>query len=169
MAEADSEIPADEAIAKAERNATRRKWLTRLALLVIAAAAIWLAWYLLFGRHYVSTDNAYVNAEMAQVTPTISATVLEVRVKDTQQVKSGDVLVLLDQSKARIALAEAQAELAEARRRFRQTVSTTGALAAQVQSRAAEIASARAQLEAAQADLDKARIDLQRRESLARR
>ena len=59
------------------------------------------------------------------------------------------------------------AELAEARRRFRQTVATSGALAAQVTAREADIAQARAQLASAQAEFDKARIDLQRREALA--
>jgi membrane fusion protein, multidrug efflux system len=167
MAEADTDIASDEANARSRRRATRKKWLVRLAVLVLAATLVWGLWYLLYGRNHVSTDNAYVNAEMAQVTPTISATVVEVKVKDTQQVKKGDVLVLLDQSKARIALAEAEAELAEARRRFRQTVSTTGALAAQVQSRGAEIAGASAQLEAAQADLEKARVDFERRQKLA--
>ncbi len=168
MADADTDIATQESIARAERKATRRRWLGRLALVVIAATVIWLLWYVLLGRNHVSTDNAYVNAEIAQVTPRISATVVEVKVTDTQHVKKGDVLVLLDKSKTEIALAEAEAELAEARRKFRQTVSTTGALAAQVQSRSADIASASAQLEAAQADLEKARIDFERRERLAK-
>ena len=168
MAEADTDIATDESVTRTARKATRRKWLTRLGLVVLAGALVWLVWYVLFGRNHVSTDNAYVNAEMALVTPRISATVIEVRVKDTQPVKRGDILVLLDQSKARIALAEAEAELAEARRKFRQTVASSGALAATVQSRSAEIAGAGAQLEAAQAELDKARIDFERRERLAR-
>ncbi|MDG2004700.1 MAG: HlyD family efflux transporter periplasmic adaptor subunit [Novosphingobium sp.] len=168
MAEAESEVAIEMTVAKAERIRTRRKWLTRLAFVVLAAAICWALWYVLFGRNHVSTDNAYVNAEMAQVTPAISATVLEIKVKDTQHVKRGDVLVLLDTITSRIALAEAEAQLAEARRQFRQTVATTGALAAQVQSRSAEIAGARAQLDGAQADLDKAKIDLGRRETLAR-
>jgi len=168
MAEADTEISTEDTDAGDERKERRRKWLSRLALLVIVAGIVWTVWYVLVGRNYVGTDNAYVNAEMAQVTPTISATVLEVKVKDTQHVKRGDVLVLLDPVTPRIALAEAEAQLAEARRRFRQTVATTDALAAQVQSRAADIARARAQLDAAQADLDKAKIDFERRENLAR-
>lgn len=168
MAEAETEIDAEAAVANAERNTARRKWLVRLALLVLAAALIWTLWYVLFGRNHVSTDNAYVNAELAQVTPTISATVLEVRVKDTQHVKRGDLLVLLDPATSRIALAEAEAQLAEARRQFRQAVATTGALGAQVRSRTADIARARAQLDGAQADLGKAKIDLERREALAR-
>ncbi|HAF41565.1 MAG TPA: EmrA/EmrK family multidrug efflux transporter periplasmic adaptor subunit [Sphingobium sp.] len=148
------------------RQSARRIWLTRLALAVIVLGLIWAAWYLLVGRNQVSTDNAYVNAEMAQVTPLISAQATEVLVSDTQMVKKGDILVRLDPTNAQIAVAQAQADLAEARRRFRQTAATSDSLAAQVDARGADIVQARAQLATAQADFDKARIDLQRREAL---
>ena len=149
-----------------QRNSARRKWLIRLGLLVLVVALLWGAWYLLFGRNHVSTDNAYVNAEMAQVTPLIGAQAIEVLVSDTQSVKKGDILVKLDPTNAKIAVAQAEADLAEARRRFRQTDATSDSLAAQVQARSADIVQARAQLATAQADLEKARVDLQRREAL---
>ncbi|MDE2620453.1 MAG: HlyD family efflux transporter periplasmic adaptor subunit [Sphingomonadales bacterium] len=153
--------------ARARRMAARKTWLTRLALFVVVAGVVWIGWYLLVGRNHISTDNAYVSAEMAQVTPLISAQVVEVRVKDTQAVRRGDVLVVLDATNARIAVAQAEADLAAARRRFRQAAATSGALDAQVAAGGAEIARAEAQLAAAEADLVKARTDLQRRESLA--
>ena len=149
-----------------QRNSARRKWLIRLGLLVLVVALLWGAWYLLFGRNHVSTDNAYVNAEMAQVTPLIGAQAIDVLVSDTQSVKKGDILVKLDPTNAKIAVAQAEADLAEARRRFRQTDATSDSLAAQVQARSADIVQARAQLATAQADLEKARVDLQRREAL---
>ncbi|WP_294133436.1 EmrA/EmrK family multidrug efflux transporter periplasmic adaptor subunit [Sphingobium sp.] len=151
---------------QADRATARKTWLTRLALAVIVLGLLWAAWYLLIGRNHVSTDNAYVNAEMAQVTPLISAQVTQVLVSDTQAVKRGDVLVRLDPTNARIAIAQAQADLAEARRKFRQSSATSNALEAQVDARGADIAQARAQLATAQANVDKARIDLQRREAL---
>jgi membrane fusion protein (multidrug efflux system) len=149
-----------------KRNSARRKWLIRLGLVVLVVALLWGAWYLLFGRNHVSTDNAYVNAEMAQVTPLIGAQAIDVLVSDTQSVKKGDILVKLDPTNAKIAVAQAEADLAEARRRFRQTDATSDSLAAQVQARSADIVQARAQLATAQADLEKARVDLQRREAL---
>ena len=158
-----AEVDAD----KAQRLAARRLWLTRLALAAALAGLLWLAWYLIFGRDHVSTDNAYVNAEVAQVTPLISAPVIDVRVKDTQAVRRGDVLVVLDATNARIALAQAEADLAAARRRFRQATATSTALGAQVASGGAEVERAQAQLAGAQADLAKARTDLDRREGLA--
>ncbi|HEX7751887.1 MAG TPA: HlyD family efflux transporter periplasmic adaptor subunit [Novosphingobium sp.] len=155
------------AAAKARRLAARKTWLARLALAVGLGVLVWLAWYLLVGRNHVGTDNAYVDAELAQVTPLIAGQAIEVAVKDTQAVRRGQVLVRLDPTNARIALAQAEAELAEARRRFRQTVATGSALSARVAAGGASVAQAQAQLAAAQADFEKARIDLQRREALA--
>lgn len=167
MAEASPEIPADAAATQDSKQETRMKWLRRLGVVVIVLGAGFLLYYLLIGRNYASTDNAYVNAEIAQVTPTISATVLEVKVKDTQTVRRGDILVLLDPANPRIAVAEATAQLAEARRKFRQAVATESALSATVDARGADIARSEAVLGSAQADFDTARIDLQRREKLA--
>jgi membrane fusion protein (multidrug efflux system) len=149
-----------------ERQSARKTWLIRLAVVVIVVGLLWAAWYLLVGRNHVGTDNAYVNAEMAQVTPLISAQAIEVLVSDTQAVKKGDILVKLDPTNAQIAVAQAEADLADARRRFRQTQATSQSLAAQVDARGADIVQALAQLATAQADFDKARIDLQRREAL---
>lgn len=166
MADATPELTAPTDETQADRSSARKTWLTRLALAVVVAGLLWTAWYVLVGRNHVSTDNAYVNAEMAQVTPLISAQAIEVLVSDTQAVKRGDILVKLDPTNARIAIAQAQADLAEAQRRFRQTSATSGALSAQVDARGADIVQARAQLASAQADVEKARVDLQRREAL---
>ncbi|MET0248844.1 MAG: EmrA/EmrK family multidrug efflux transporter periplasmic adaptor subunit [Sphingobium sp.] len=171
MADAAQEFTADEDASadaeKAQQMATRKKWLLRLFILVAVAGLIYAAWYLLWGRNHVGTDNAYVNAEMAQVTPLISAQATQVLVSDTDAVKKGQLLVRLDPTNARIAIAQAEADLAEARRRFRQTSATSGQLSAQIAAREADIMQARAQVASAQADYEKARIDLQRREALA--
>lgn len=157
-APADTDAQNAEAI-KAARLQKRRLWLTRLALVVAGAVAIWGLWYLTIGRNHVSTDNAYVNAEVAQVTPLLSGAVTEIRVSDTQAVKKGDILLKIDDANVRIALAEAEAELARARRMFRQASATNGALQAQVDARTADIGGA-------EADYEKARIDLDRRLAL---
>ena len=168
MADAAPEFtPETRAADKEARMEKRKKWIIRLGMTVVALGLLYLLWYVLIGRNHVSTDNAYVNAEIAQVTPLISAQVIEVRVMDTQAVKRGDILVRLDPTNARIAMAQAEADLAEARRRFRQTAATSSSLAAEVAARNADIAQARARLATAQADYDKARVDLQRREALA--
>lgn len=157
-APADTDEQNAEAV-KAARLEKRRLWLTRLALVVAGAVAIWGLWYLTIGRNHVSTDNAYVNAEVAQVTPLLSGAVTEIRVSDTQAVKKGDILLKIDDANVRIALAEAEADLARARRMFRQASATNGALQAQVDARTADIGGA-------EADYEKARIDLDRRLAL---
>lgn len=145
----------------------RKKLLTIIAIGVLLAAVGFGIWYLLIGRNYVSTDNAYVGAESAQITPMVAGQVLSVEVRETQQVKKGQVLVRIDDRDARIALADAEATLAKARRQFGQTAATGEALSAQVAAREADIARSRAQLASAQADYDRARIDYERRQKLA--
>ncbi len=149
------------------RKARRRKLLSIIGIAVLAALLIYGAWYFLVGSRTISTDNAYVGADTASVTPMVSGQVIEVAVADTQVVRKGDVLVRLDDSDARIALAQAEADLAKARRLFGQTAATSSALAAQVQARSAEEGRARAQLFAAQAEYAKASVDLERRRKLA--
>lgn len=151
----------------AKRKAQRRKWFTIFAIAVVVVALLWFAYDILFRQGRISTDNAYVNAEMAQVTPLITAPVVEILVGDTDTVKRGQIIMKLDPANAEIAVAEAEADLAEARRRFRQTVAIGQSLAQQVNARGADISEARARLQSAQAEFEKAQIDLQRREALA--
>ena len=119
------------------------------------------------GAGHVTTDNAYVGADVAQVTPQIAGPVRAVLVQDTQQVHRGDVLVRLDDTDARIALARAEAELAQSERQVRSLVANDSERSAEVAARAADGARAGAQIAGARADLDRAAIDLRRRESLA--
>ncbi|MCC2978088.1 HlyD family efflux transporter periplasmic adaptor subunit [Sphingomonas sp. PL-96] len=165
---ADAALPNQAAAgAGTKPNGKRKKLLGIIAVVVLIAAVVFGAYYLLVSRHFVGTDNAYVGADTASVTPMIAAQVKSVGVADTQTVRKGTVLVQLDDSDARIAVAQAEADLARAERQYGQTSATSTALAAQVQARDADIARARAQLSAAQADYDRARVDLARRQKLA--
>jgi len=147
-----------------DMKARRKKLFGGLGALVTVAAAGY--WLMADGDH-VATDNAYVNADAAQVTPLIAGPVAQVAVTNTQVVKRGDILLRLDDTDARLALARADAEYQRARRQFGQAVSTSGALASQVAAGEADIARARAGMEAASAAFAKARIDLGRRAELA--
>jgi len=146
-------------------KAARRK---KLLLALGAAVAVMGSGYaLLADDDHVSTDNAYVNADVAQVTPLVAGPVASVAVVNTQMVKRGDILVRLDDIDARIALAKAEAEWQRVRRQFGQVVATGGALAAQVRAGDAEVGRARAQLDIATAAFAKAKVDLDRRVRLA--
>ena len=78
---------------------------------VVAIALVWGGYELLFGGKTVSTDNAYVDASSATITAQIAAPVAQVDIYDTKPVKKGDVLLTLDDTDARLALASAQAQL----------------------------------------------------------
>ncbi|HYD25342.1 MAG TPA: HlyD family secretion protein [Croceibacterium sp.] len=156
----DAQPPTDQAAGKKRRL---RVALALLAGKVLIGAG---AWLLMDGDH-VSTDNAYVAADSAQVTPLVSAAVASVPVANTQHVRKGQILLVLDDRDARLAVAKAEAEYLKARRQFAQTAATSGSLAAQVSAREADIGQAQAQLAAAEANFGKARIDLSRRSELA--
>lgn len=144
----------------------RKTMLLRLALVVGLVAAAWSLWYLLFERGVASTDNAYVAADSAVITPRIAGAVAEVRVTDTQTVKAGDVLVRLDDADARIELVAAEAALRQARQRFLQAQANGRSLNARVAGAMADIGQARARLAASEAELRRAEDALARRQGL---
>lgn len=147
-------------------QAKRKKFLRLFGMVVVGLAVIWGIWYFITQAGRVHTDNAYVGADTAVVTPLVGGPVKEVRVSGTQAVKKGDILVILDDADARVDLANAEAMLQQAQQRFRQTKATGASLDARLSARAAETAAARARLTVAQADFDKARAALNRREGL---
>jgi membrane fusion protein (multidrug efflux system) len=150
------------------RNGRRRKRLfIALGGSVLACALAYGAYSHFYASRFVSTDNAYTGAETAQVTPAIGGIVREVLVADTQQVRQGDVVVVLDDVDARLALEQAEAELGRAVRRVRGYAANDDSLAAQIASRASEQTRAAAQVAAAVADFERAQVDLARREALA--
>jgi membrane fusion protein (multidrug efflux system) len=144
----------------------RKKFLRLFALALLGLAVIWGIWYFLTQSGRVSTDNAYVGADTAVVTPLISGPVKDVRVGGTQMVNKGDILVVLDDADVRVDLANAEAMLQQAQQRFRQTKATGTALDARLNARAADALAARARLTVAQADFEKARAALNRRDGL---
>ncbi len=88
----------------AKPNGNRRQLLTGLAAVVVVGVAGWGLYQVFIGSHHVETDNAYVGAEVAQVTPLISGPVAKVLVSETQTVAAGQPLVVIDDADARIAV-----------------------------------------------------------------
>lgn len=148
-------------------NSKRKKLFLGLALGVIVLGGGYKAYDSLIASAHVETDNAYVGADVAQITPLIDAPVAQVLVADSQSVKKGDILVKLDDTNASIALDKAEAQLAQTQRQVRGLSATDLGLGAMVAARAADQTRAQAQLISAQADLERAGIDLKRREALA--
>jgi len=122
----------------AKRRSKRIILFSLLALTVAVAGGGYYTYWKRVGSRYMSTDNAYTAAEVAVVAAEIDGAVAAVNVVDSQQVKHGDVLILIDDTDARLALRQAEADLARAR----------------------------AQVASATADLERSGIDLQRRQAL---
>lgn len=131
-----------------------------LATVVSVATLAYGAYWWLVASHYVTTDDAYVTVTPAQITPQVAASVVSVPVRNTQYVKQGQVLVILDNADARIAVERARAQLAATQRAVRGDF-------ARVRQITARIAASRARIIAARSNLAKARLDLMRRQHLA--
>ena len=114
-------------------------------------------WYL--GRNQESTDNAYVQGNVIQITPQIGGTVTAILADDTDFVKAGQPLVKLDAADAKMTLDLAEANLAQAVRQVRNLYANNTTLEAQITVRDSDIGKA-------QNEIDRLRDDLARRQSL---
>ncbi len=135
--------------ARAGKMATRKRMLAALGLASLLAAGGYAAYYFSYAAYHEDTDDAYVNGNLVQLTPQVSGTVISVNADDTQIVKAGETVVDLDPADARVALGNAQAQLAQTVRQVSALYVNNNVYQAAIQQR--------------QADLAKARDDLQRR------
>lgn len=156
MSEADPRLQADMAI-PAEAEAKPRRKFGRLALMLSVPLLLLLVggYFWLTSGRYVSTDNAYVQQNMVSIAPEVSGIIADVLVRENQAVHRGDLLFRIDPRPFRIALAQAEAQIA----------------AAQVQVNQLETRSAGmgADIEGARANLTFAERDFARYEELLRR
>ena len=148
------------------RKAKRKKLFIGFAAGLMAVGGGYWGYETLHTGH-VTTDNAYVGADIAQVTPLVAGHVARVLVADAQTVRAGQPLVILDQTDARLALAEAEAAYDQARRRVTGYVATDRQLAAQISMRGAEASRAAADVQSAASAFERARLDYSRRAALA--
>lgn len=97
----------------------RKKSLMIFAAVLLIAGAGSAYWYLNFGTGSESTDDAYVNGNLVQITPEIAGTVTSITADDGDYVTQGQELVRFDSSDADIAFDNAEAGLAQAVRQVR--------------------------------------------------
>ena len=141
-----------------DRSSKRGKALGIVAIVVLLGLSYGgYTWY--EGRMEESTDNAYVQGNVVQITPQIGGTVSAVQVDDTDFVKTGQTLVQLDTADAQVALQTAQAQLAQAVRQVRSLYANNTTLEAQITLHEADVAKA-------QIEVNRASDDLARRQSL---
>src|SRR5471030_1693044 len=135
-------------------NPRKRKiMLTVLALIVILGViGVW-AWYELYGRFNESTDDAYVNGNVVEITPLVTGTVVSIGADDGDLVHEGQVLINFDPNDAAVGLQSAKANLARTVRQVRGLYSNVDGMKAQVL--------------AQQANVQKAQDNYNRRKNLA--
>jgi len=141
------------ASAQSQSNGKRKRMMTLLVAVIAIAAIAYGLYYFLIARFHEATDDAYVNGNVVQITPQVVGTVVAVKADDTQTVKAGDPLVLLDPADSQVALQQAEANLAQTVRQVRGLFVNDDQYRAQVALR--------------QSDLSKADDDLRRRLAVA--
>ncbi|RQS21645.1 MULTISPECIES: efflux RND transporter periplasmic adaptor subunit [unclassified Burkholderia] len=141
------------ASAQPQNNGKRKRMMTLLIAVIVIAAIAYGLYYFLVARFHEETDDAYVNGNVVQITPQVTGTVIAVKADDTQTVKAGDPLVVLDPADSQVALQQAEANLAQTVRQVRGLFVNDDQYRAQVALR--------------QSDLSKAQDDLRRRMAVA--
>jgi membrane fusion protein (multidrug efflux system) len=136
-------------------NPKRRTALTAIAVAVLVIGGGYGIYYWMTGRHSESTDNAYVQANVVQITAQAGGTVTAIDADDTDYVKAGQLLVKLDPADSRVALDQAEAALAQTVRETRILFANNSTLQAQIDARAADATRAAADLARAQDDVNR--------------
>ena len=133
----------------------RRKALGLIAAAVLLAGAGYGAYWALALKHVESTDNAYVNGNVVQITPQVAGTVVAILADEADRVAAGQPLVRLDAADARVALDQASAQLAQSVRETRTLFANNATFGAQIRLRQAELARAQTEVMRAQDDVNR--------------
>jgi membrane fusion protein (multidrug efflux system) len=137
--------------AEAPVPSNRRRLLIILAVVVVIGVVLYGLYWLLYARHFESTNDAYVGGDVVSITSRENATVLALHADNTQSVRRGQLLIEFEPISAKVAMDAAEANLARAVRSVRTDFS--------------KVLQARAQLNAARVTLSQAQSDYRRRAS----
>ncbi|WP_207863960.1 efflux RND transporter periplasmic adaptor subunit [Pseudomonas sp. 58(2021)] len=117
----------------------RKMMLLVLAVVVaLAGAGVW-AYHEFIGRWSESTDDAYVNGNVVEITPLVTGTVVSIGADDGDLVHEGQVLINFDPNDAEVGLQSAKANLARTVRQVRGLYSNVDGMKAQVNAQQAEV------------------------------
>jgi len=130
----------------------RRGLLIIVTTLLVLAIAAYGVWWTLVGSHYEHTDDAYAAGNVVQVTPQVAGTVVAIHADDTDLVQAGKALVDLDKTDAKVALDQAEAQLAQTVREVKVLFANNASLQANIDVRST--------------DVERAKSDLARRQQL---
>jgi len=138
-----------------------KRFLIVLVAMVVGGAAFGIVKYN-HAQHHEETDDAQVEANISPVIPRTAGYISDVRVRDNQQVRKGDTLIILDNRDLLIRVEQAEAALAGAQSNLQVARASTSASQANISISRASIGTADAQIEAARINVRRATQDFNR-------
>jgi membrane fusion protein (multidrug efflux system) len=153
--------PAASPAAVAAPKSGKRKFVMMgvIGLLALAAAGYG-TYFVLVGRFYVSTDDAYVRANNTTLGARVAGHVAAILPRDNSIVHTGDVMFKIDDGDYRIAVDAARSKIATQQ-------ATIDRIGRQVAAMESAVEQTRAQLNSADASLKRAGLDFERQQALS--
>jgi membrane fusion protein, multidrug efflux system len=133
-----------------------------VALLALAGATAYGHYWWTTGRYLITTDDAYVGAKNATLSPKVSGYISDVAVEDNARVASGDVIARIDDGDYQLAVQNARDQIAIQQ-------ATVARLGKQSAAQVAAVEQAKAQLASAKAGQTRMQLELKRQQDLATR
>ncbi|MGX1105660.1 HlyD family secretion protein [Bradyrhizobium elkanii] len=159
-ASAPEQPAASPAAAPAPKSGKRKFVMMGVVGLLALAAASYAAYYLMVGRFYVSTDDAYVRANNSMLGARVAGHIAAILPGDNALVRAGDVIFRIDDGDYRIAADAARTRIATQQ-------ATIERIGRQVAAAVSSVEQAQAQLVSAQAGLKRADLDFDRQQALS--
>ena len=160
--EARSRGPCERCASKGGRKALARGAAILGVLLALSGGGYYGHYWWTAGRYLVSTDDAYVGAKSATLSPKVSGYIADITVADNARVAEGDVIARIDDGDYRLAVQAAHDQIA-----VQQAV--VERLGRQTTAQEATVDQTKAQLASAKAGAKRADLELKRQQDLATR
>src|SRR2546429_1296732 len=149
-----------DAVSREPKSGKRKLVLMGIVALVALAAASYGGYYVLVGRFYVSTDDAYVRANNTMLGARVSGHIAAILPGDNAVVRTGDVIFRIDDGDYRIAVDAARSKIATQQ-------ATIDRIGRQVTALESAVEQAKAQLASGEAALKRAGLDFERQQALS--
>jgi membrane fusion protein (multidrug efflux system) len=152
--------PAPSQVASAAKAGRRKLVLTGLAALLALAAASYGVYWVMAGRFYVSTDDAYVRANNTTLGARVSGHISAIFPGDNTLVHAGEVIFKIDDGDYRIAVDAARSKIETQQ-------ATIDRIGRQITAQESAVEQTKAQLASAEAGLKRAGLDFDRQQELS--
>lgn len=144
------------------RHRTKKILSYIVTIIVIAAAAVWVAGKFMHFGDVEFTDNAQVQRQIVPVNSRVQGYIKEILFDEYQEVHAGDTLVIIDDTDLRLNVAQAEADYANAMASRKVTTQAVGVANANVAVSEATIAEAKVLMDNAKTDLDRYALVLEK-------